>query len=128
MEQRTLVAAYKFYCGKNLEGAHSAVADTRATYEVLLGQLDRYPELKNDVDSLSEFSRIGRNVDLAARFVLNDKDEPVFNFGKYRDRPVKEIFRREPSFYHWMMQGDFPKNSKDVATRLFYEVQAERRK
>ena len=66
-------------------------------------------------------------MDLAARFVLNDKDEPVFNFGKYRDRPVKEIFRREPSFYHWMMQGDFPKNSKDVATRLFYEVQAERR-
>ncbi len=128
MEQRTLVAAYKFYCGKNLEGAHSAVADTRATYEVLLGQLDRYPELKNDVDSLSEFSRIGRNVDLAARFVLNDKDEPVFNFGKYRDRTVKEIFRREPSFYHWMMQGDFPKNSKDVATRLFYEMQAERRK
>lgn len=127
MEQRTLVAAYKFYCGKPLEDAHNALADTRATYEVLLGQLERYPELKNDVDSLAEFSRMGKNVDLASRIVLNDDDEPVFNFGKYKGRSVKEVFRREPSFYHWMMQGEFPKNTKDVVTRLFYEVMPPRK-
>ncbi len=122
MEQRTLVAAYRFYCGKELTDAHSALADTRATYEVLLGQLDRYAELGNDVDRLAEFSRAGRGVDLAARVVLNDKDEPVFNFGKHKGRPVKEVFRTERSFYSWIMQGDFPKNTKDVLTVLYYEV------
>ena len=121
MEQRTLVAAYKFYCGKNLEDAHSAAADTRATYEVLKSQLDRYDTLKNDVASLAEFSRSGRAVDLAARVVLNDKDEPVFNFGKHKGHSVIDVFRREPSFYSWMMQGDFPKNTKDVVTRLYAE-------
>ena len=124
MEQRTLVAAYKFYCGKNLEDAHSALADTRATYEVLLGQLDRYPELENDVEKLAEFSRSGRNLDLAARIVLDDKDVPVFNFGKHKGEPVKEVFRKEPSFYSWMMQGDFPKNTKDVVSVLYAETRA----
>lgn len=119
MEQRTLVAAYKFYCGKDLEAAHSANADTMATYEVLKSQLDRYPELKNDMRELAEFSRSGRNVDLAGRVVLNDKDVPVFNFGKHKGRPVSEVFRREPSFYSWMMQGDFAKNTKDVITVLY---------
>ncbi len=122
MEQRTLIAAYKFYCNKDLESAHSALADTRATYEVLLGQLDRYPQLKNDVASLSEFSKSGRNVDLAGRVILNDKDIPVFNFGKHKGKPVKEVFRVEPSFYNWMMQGDFSKNTKDVITGLYCEV------
>lgn len=121
MEQRTLVAAYKFYCGKSLEDAHSALADTRATYEVLLGQLDRYSDLENDVEKLAEFSRVGKSVDLAARIVLNDNDVPVFNFGKHKGEPVKDVFRREPSFYSWMMQGDFPKNTKDVITALFAE-------
>lgn len=124
MEQRTLVAAYKFYCGKNLEDAHSALADTRATYEVLLGQLDRYPELENDVEKLAEFSRSGRNLDLAARIVLDDKDVPVFNFGKHKGQPVKEVFRKDPSFYSWMMQGDFPKNTKDVVSVLYAETRA----
>lgn len=127
MEQRTLVAAYRFYCGKELEGAHSAMADTRATYEVLLGQLGRYDSLKNDVDMLADFSRSGRGVDLAARVVLNDKDEPVFNFGKHKGKPVKEVFRKERSFYSWIMQGDFPKNTKDVLTVLYYEVYPPRR-
>lgn len=122
MEQRTLVAAYKFYCGKALEDAHSALADTQATYEVLLGQLEKYPELENDVAKLAEFSKTGRSLDLAARIVLNDKDEPVFNFGKHRNKPVKEVFRAEPSFYSWMMQGDFPKNTKDVITALYAET------
>lgn len=104
MEQRTLVAAYKFYCGAKLEDAHSALADTQATYEVLLGQLKMYSELENDIDFLSKFSRIGRNVDLAARIVLNDNDEPVFNFGKHKGKTVKDVLRREPSFYDWIMQ------------------------
>ena len=122
MEQRTLVAAYRFYCGKELEGAHSAVADTKATYEVLLSQLERYPELKNDVASLDEFSRVGRGLDLASRIVLDEKDRPVFNFGKHKGKPVKEVLKREPSFYAWMMQGDFSRNTKDVITRLYNEV------
>lgn len=122
MEQRTLVAAYKFYCGKDLEGAHSANADTRATYEVLKSQLDRYESLENDIEKLAEFSRVGRSVDLSARIVLDDKDVPVFNFGKHKGRPVKDVFLAERSFYAWIMQGDFPRNTKDVLTRLYYEV------
>lgn len=126
MEQRTLVAAYKFYCGGNLEDAHSALADTQATYEVLLGQLERYPELENDVEYLAKFSTIGRNLDLAGRIVLDDRDIPVFNFGKHKGRPVKEVLRREPSFFDWVMQGDFAKNTKDVLFQLKYKYAKER--
>lgn len=126
MEQRTLVAAYRFYCGKELEGAHAAANDTRATYEVLLGQLERYPDLKNNVEALAEFSRTGRSLDLAARIVLDDNDVAVFNFGKHKGKPVKEVFRKEPSFYSWMIQNDFPKNTKDVATRLYNEARNEK--
>lgn len=122
MEQRTLVAAYKFYCGKELEGAHSAMADTRATYEVLMSQLDRYDNLENDVQKLAEFSGSGRGGDLACRIVLNDNDVPVFNFGKHKGKPVKDVFRNERSFYSWIMQGDFPKNTKDVLTVIYNEV------
>ena len=118
MEQRTLVAAMKFYCGKELEGAHSADADTRATYEVLKAQLDRYPELQNDVDFLSEFSSHTNNVDFAGRIVYDDKGVEVFNFGKYKGMPVAEVFRRDPSYYSWMMQGDFTLNTKQVLTRI----------
>ena len=82
MEQRTLSAAYKFYCGKNLEDAHTAEADTRATYEVLMSQLDRYPELQNDINFLSQYSSYTNNVDFAGRMVYNDKGEEVINFGK----------------------------------------------
>ena len=121
MEQRTLVAAYRFYCGKELNDAHSASADTRATYEVLLSQLERYPELKNDVQSLAEFSSGGRNVDLAGRMVYDDNHEPIFNFGKNKGRKVKDIVRREPGFIQWIMQGDFPKETKDQLRRLQYE-------
>lgn len=128
MEQRTLVAAYRFYCGKELEDAHSALADTRATYEVLLGQLDRYSELENNVDALSEFSRSGRSLDLAGRILLDDNEQAVFGFGKHKGMKVKEVFSREPSFYFWMMQGDFPKNTKDVVTALYYEVNPPKKK
>lgn len=118
MEQRTLSAAYKFYCNAELEGAHGAEADTKATYEVLKSQLDRYPDLTNDVKYLSEFSSFNRNVDFAGKIVLNDKDVEVFNFGKYKDQPVEEVLKRDSGYYGWMMQGDFALNTKNVLTRI----------
>ena len=118
MEQRTLVAAYRFYCDKELDNAHSAEADTRATYEVLKAQLDRYPELQNDVTALAEFSTRGEVVDYAGRIVYNDKGREVFNFGKYRGRSVSEVFQEEPSYYSWMMNGDFPLYTKKIITEI----------
>lgn len=118
MEQRTLTAAYKFYCHKELTEAHSAEGDTRATYEVLMAQLDRYPELKNDTTWLSEFSSFTKNVDFAGRVIKNDKGEEIFNFGKYKDIPVKTVFKRDPGYYSWILQGDFSLNTKQVLTRL----------
>ena len=118
MKQHTLVAAMKFYCGKELEGAHSADADTHATYEVLKAQLDRYPELQNDVDFLSEFSSHTNNVDFAGRIVYNEQGIEVFNFGKYKGIPVREVFQRDPGYYSWMLQGDFTLNTKQVLTRI----------
>ncbi len=119
LEQRTLSAAYKFYCNKNLEDAHTAEGDTRATYEVLKAQLDRYPDvLKNDIAFLSEYSSFTRNVDFAGRIVYDDKGVEVFNFGKYKGVPVKEVFRRDPGYYSWMLQGDFSLNTKQVLTKI----------
>lgn len=118
MEQRTLSAAYKFYCNSEIENAHSAEADIKATYQVLLAQLDRYPDLENNIESLAEFSRMSRNVDLAGRIVLNDKDIPVFNFGKHKGRSVVDVFRSEPSYYAWIINGDFPLHTKKVVTEL----------
>ncbi len=118
MEQRTLVAAYKFYCDKNLEDAHSAEADTMATYEVLKAQLDRYPELKNDVTALAEFSSRGETADYTGKILYNEKGEEVFGFGKYKGRKVEEIFQIEPSYYAWMMNGDFPLYTKKVITEI----------
>ncbi len=119
MEQRTLVAAYKFYCGKELSDAHSAEADTLATYEVLMSQLDRYPDdLQNDVSFLSEFSSRTQNVDFAGRVVLNDKGVEVFSFGKHKGRTVADVFREEPSYYSWMMNGDFPLHTKKIITEI----------
>lgn len=119
LEQRTLSAAYKFYCDKNLEDAHTAEADTRATYEVLKAQLDRYEDtLKNDVAFLSEYSCHTKNVDFAGRIVYNDKGEEVFNFGKYKGVPVKEILQKDPGYYSWIMQGDFTLNTKNVLTKI----------
>ena len=119
MEERTLSAAYKFYCGKQLDNAHSAEADAPATYEVLMAQLDRYPDvLKNNMKFLSEFSSFTRNVDFAGRIIRNDKGEEVFNFGKYKDMPLIEVFERDPGYYSWILQGDFPLNTKQVLTRI----------
>ena len=118
MEQRTLSAAYKFYCHKDLEGAHSALADTEATYEVLKAQLDKYPSLKNDVEYLSAFSTQSKNVDLAGRFVYNNAGVEVFNFGKYKGRPVEEVLSTDPGYYGWMMNRDFALNTKQVLTQI----------
>ena len=126
MEQRTLIAAYRFYCGKELTDAHSALADTRATYEVLLRQIEKYPELENNVESLEEHSRIGRSVDLAGRIVLNDKDEPTFNFGKNKGRTLREVWHREPSFFDWILNGAFPKNTKDIVYAYKYNFKSEK--
>lgn len=128
MEQRTLVAAYKFYCNRSLENAHSALADTKATLEVLMSQLDRYSELENDVDFLADFSNQNGALDLAARIVKNDKGEPVFNFGKHKGRRVEDVLKKEPSFYDWMMQGDFAKNTKDVLRALKFQFVPPRQK
>jgi len=118
MEQRTLVAAYRFYCDKDLTKAHSAEADTMATYEVLMAQLDRYPELKNDVQFLADFSTKSKFADYAGRIVYNEKDEPVFNFGKHKGKPVKEVLQTESSYYSWMMNGDFTQDTKKVLTEI----------
>lgn len=117
-EERTLSAAYKFYCGQDLEGAHSAEADTLATYEVIKAQLDKYPDLENDINFLSEYSCRTRNVDYAGRIVLNDKDVEVFNFGKHRGVAVEEVFRKEPSYYDWIMNGSFTLDTKQVVSRI----------
>ncbi len=118
MEQRTLIAAYKFYCQKDLEDAHSAEADTRATYEILKAQLDHYEHLQNDVDYLSVFSTQNRSVDLAGRIIYNDKDIEVFNFGKYKGEPVEEVLKKDPGYFGWILNGDFPLYTKKVLTNI----------
>ena len=121
-EPRTLVAALRFYCGENLENAHSAMADTRATYNVLKAQLDRYaddPEIKNDVAALAAYTCMTRNVDVAGKFVKNDKDETVFGFGKFKGMPVVQVLRENPGYYSWFMGADFAQNTKDVLARIY---------
>ncbi|MCM1449981.1 MAG: 3'-5' exonuclease [Clostridiales bacterium] len=120
-EQRTLVAAYRFYCGKELDGAHSANADTRATYEVLKAQLDRYEDIPRDMEELSKYTSPNRNVDLMGRIIKNDKDVAVINFGKYKGQPVIDVLRRDPGYYSWIQQGDFPGDTKRVFTRFYME-------
>lgn len=118
MEQRTLSAAYKFYCNKELENAHTAEADTMATYEILKAQLDRYSDLKNDVVYLSEFSSFGNNVDFAGRMVYNDKGQEIINFGKYKGQLVTDVLQKDPSYYGWIMKGDFTLNTKKMLTEI----------
>lgn len=131
MEPRTLKAAYKFYCGRPLENAHSAEADTRATYEVLLAQLDRYEGVDyedrngnisqpvvNDIKALHDFSYFNRNADLMGNVIFNDKGEEIFNFGKYKGEKVETIFTKEPSYYDWIMKSAFPLTTKKVVTAI----------
>ena len=116
-EQRTLVAAYKFYCHKDLNDAHSADADTRATYEVLKAQLDMYPDLENDVEFLHTYCKMNRNVDPMGCFVYNDKDVACFNFGKHKGKPIIDVLREEPSYYAWMINGQFALSTKKILSQ-----------
>ncbi|GAO44271.1 3'-5' exonuclease [Flavihumibacter petaseus] len=118
MEQRTLSAAYKFYCNKNLDGAHSAEADAQATWEVLEAQLIRYPQLGDNIDSIVKFTGEDQVVDFARRFVLSNGVE-VFNFGKHKGKPVVDVLKAEPQYYDWMMKGDFPLHTKQKLTEIF---------
>ncbi|MFZ4058901.1 MAG: exonuclease domain-containing protein [Ferruginibacter sp.] len=119
MEPRTLTAAYKFYCGKDLVDAHSAEADVDATIDVLLSQLDKYPQLGGTVDSI--LGKIGeeRIVDYARRFLMDDKGVEIFNFGKHKGRSVVDVLKSEPQYYDWMMKGDFPLHTKQKLTEIF---------
>lgn len=118
MEQRTLSAAYEFFCNKELKNAHSSAADTLATYEILKSQLDRYPNLENNIDFLSKFSSHNKNVDFAGRIILDENDVETFNFGKYKGKHVQDIFQKDPSYYKWMMDGDFTLNTKQIITKI----------
>jgi DNA polymerase-3 subunit epsilon len=117
-EQRTLAAAYLFYCKKELLGAHGSKADTAATFEVLKSQLDRYKDLENDVEKLADFSSYNSIVDFAGRIILDENGVEVFNFGKHKGKPVELVFNDEPSYYSWMMNGDFPLYTKKVLTEI----------
>jgi DNA polymerase-3 subunit epsilon len=118
MEQRTLSAAYKFYCGKELVNAHTAEADTNATYEILMGQLDRYEELEGDVKFLSEFSNRQRVVDFAGFIAYNDEDEEIFTFGKHKNKRVKDVLKSEPGYFNWIQNAEFPLFTKQVLTEI----------
>ena len=131
MEPRNLSAAYRFYCQKELQGAHGALADVRATYEVLLAQIEKYKDveitsktgeksapIQNNIQVLSSIMQDNKMIDLVGRIVLNDKGVEVFNFGKYKDKSVEEVFKKEPSYYHWMMQGDFTQYTKKIITQI----------
>jgi DNA polymerase-3 subunit epsilon len=118
MEQRTLGAAYKFYCDKELKDAHSAAADAYATYEILQAQLDRYDTLTNDMGQLSEFSIKTRSLDYAGRVILDEKDVPIINFGKYKGRRALEVMEKDPSYYAWIMNSSFTLDTKRVFTEL----------
>ena len=130
MEKRTLTAAYKFYCDRTLEGAHSAEADTLATAEVIKAQVERYDgqeaidtmgnvitKIENSIESLHQLSA-SNLVDLAGRFVLNADGIEVFNFGKHRGKPVEDILKKESGYYDWMMKGEFPQDTKRALTRI----------
>ena len=118
MEQRTLVAAYKFYCNESLENAHAAMADTKATYEVLKAQLEKYDDLENDVDFLSKFSTHHKHADFLGRIIINKNDEEVINFGKYKGQTVESVFAKDPGYYGWIMNADFPLYTKKVFTEI----------
>ena len=117
MEQRTLAAAYKFYCNKTLDGAHSAEVDAAATWEVLEAQLLRYPQLGDSVDSIIKFIGEDQVVDFARRFIMSNGIE-VFNFGKHKGKPVADVLKAEPQYYDWMMKGDFPLHTKQKLTEI----------
>tara|TARA_B100000524_G_scaffold96852_1_gene46042 strand:+ start:10050 stop:10886 length:837 start_codon:yes stop_codon:yes gene_type:complete len=128
MEQRTLVAAYKFYCKKNLENAHDAMNDTRATWEVLEKQIEKY-KLKSDVLSLAELSRAGNHkiLDMAGRIAINSKGQVIYNFGKHNGKTIASVAQTEPGYYGWMLEADFPLYTKSVLRKAMEEIKEKRR-
>lgn len=128
MEQRTLVAAYKFYCNKDLTNAHSADADVVATYEVLKAQIERYEEIENNIDFLAEFSTQNKNkiLDFAGRIAQNEKGEAIYNFGKHKGKTIAEIAESEPGYYGWMLNGNFPRYTKAVLKQEMENIKAKR--
>ena len=120
MEQRTLAAAYQFYCNKEIENAHNAMADTSATLDVFMAQLKKYNNLENNVEFLSEFSIMGnKTMDFANRIAFNKNNEPLINFGKHKGKKVFDVFAQEPSYYSWIMSGDFTLNTKNCFKKLW---------
>ena len=117
-EQRTLSAGYQFYCGKVLEGAHGAEADTNATYEILLAQLDKYDDIENSVDALSDFSTHGVRADFAGFILMNEEDQEIFSFVKYKGRTVEEVFNENPGYHNWIQNADFPLYTKKVLREI----------
>jgi DNA polymerase-3 subunit epsilon len=130
MEQRTLSAAYLFYCNKNIENAHSALYDAKATWDVLKAQIERYPEVKNDVTYLAEFSKAGNYnlLDFAGRLAIDDKGEAIYNFGKHKGKTIKQVAQIEPGYYGWMLDADFPLYTKQCLRREMDKIKAEREK
>ena len=119
MEQRTLSAAYKFYCNKTLDNAHSAEVDAAATAEILNAQLEKYPQLGNNIDSILKALGDDNIIDFARRFIYDDKGKEVFNFGKHKGRPIADVLKAEPQYYDWMMKGEFPMNTKQKLTEIY---------
>ena len=117
-EQRTLSAAVRFYCGRELEGAHGALADTEATVDVFFAQMEKYGDLPTDIKGLAEYTAMNKNVDYAGRFVYDEKGVEIVNFGKHKGRPVEQVLAIEPSYYDWMMGGDFPMDTKNILTTI----------
>jgi DNA polymerase-3 subunit epsilon len=126
MEKRTLGAAYQFYCNKDIENAHSAIHDARATLEVLKAQTKKYEELDNNITFLSDFSKANKNaLDYAARIILDENKIPVINFGKHKGKAVKYIFEKEPGYYSWILKGDFANNTKSCFTKLWNDFKSQ---
>lgn len=117
-EQRTLSAGYQFYCGKELEGAHGAEADTNATYEILLAQIEKYEDIGNSVEALSDFSSHTKRADFAGFILFNDDEQEIFSFGKYKNRTVEEVFKENPGYNNWMQNADFPLYTKKVLREI----------
>tara|TARA_B110000091_G_C13786453_1_gene463555 strand:+ start:654 stop:1481 length:828 start_codon:yes stop_codon:yes gene_type:complete len=127
-EQRTLGAGYQFYCGKELEGAHGAEADTNATYEILLAQVDKYSDIGNTVDALSEYSTHGKRADFAGFILMNEEDQETFSFGKYKGRTVEEVFKENPGYNNWIQNADFPLYTKKVLKEIKERMSAPKKK
>jgi len=122
MEQRTLSAAYRFYCNKELDGAHGAEVDAAATAEILEAQVQRYPQLGNSLDSIIKAVGDDNIIDYARRFAYNEKGEEVFNFGKHKGRTIADVLKAEPQYYDWMMKGEFPMNTKQKLTEIYTRI------